>query len=236
MNTSGSGMEPLKRAAALAALEEVCDGMIVGLGTGSTAQFVIEELAGRLAGGLRVEAVATSLRTTAAATALGVRILDFSSVAAIDLCIDGVDEIDPGLRAIKGAGGAMLREKIVASAARRMIAVADSSKLVDRLGARAVPVEILPFARSFVELRLRELSGIPALRLAGADLPSRTDQANWVLDVRFATIGDPEALAIALDNCPGILGHGLFLDEIDAIYVAGEAGVSRLERPRTEPD
>jgi len=117
-----------KRAAAEAAVTEIADGMILGLGTGSTAAHAIAALSVRVGAGLRVDTVATSLRTADAARAAGVRVLDFSDVAAIDLCIDGVDEIDPALRAIKGAGGAMLREKIVASSAARMIAIADSSK------------------------------------------------------------------------------------------------------------
>ena len=232
---TGANAEELKRAASAAAIEEVRDGMIVGLGTGSTARYAIEALARRMANGLKVEAVATSLQTADLATGLGIRIRDFASKAAVDLGIDGVDEIDPALRAIKGAGGAMLREKIVASAATRMLAVADNSKLAAHLGNRPVPVEILPFARAYIERRLRELGAEPALRREPSGAPFVTDQANIVLDARFPSIDMPEALAAALDACPGILAHGLFLTEIDAIYVAGPEGVSRQERQVPEP-
>lgn len=229
------GIDDLKRAASAAAVGEVRDGMIVGLGTGSTARHAIEALARRIAEGLKVEAVATSLSTADIAAGLDIPVRDFASVAAVDLGIDGVDEIDPALRAIKGAGGAMLREKIVASAATRMLAVADNSKLTERLGGRPVPVEILPFAQAYIERRLREIGAEPALRRTLLGAPFVTDQANFVLDAQFSAIDDPEALAPALDACPGILAHGLFLTEIDAIYVAGPEGVSCVARGRTEP-
>lgn len=235
VGTAAIATDDLKRAASAAAIEEVRDGMIVGLGTGSTARYAVEALARRIAEGLKVEAVATSLNTADIAVALGIRVRDFASEATIDLGIDGVDEIDPALRAIKGAGGAMLREKIVASAATRMLAVADNSKLAERLGGRPVPVEILPFAQAYIERRLRALGAVPSLRRALSGAPYVTDQANFVLDARFPAIDDPAALATALDACPGILAHGLFLTEIDAIYLAGPQGISRLERERAEP-
>jgi len=219
-----------KRAAAEAAVTEIADGMILGLGTGSTAAHAIAALSVRVGAGLRVDTVATSLRTADAARAAGVRVLDFSDVAAIDLCIDGVDEIDPALRAIKGAGGAMLREKIVASSAARMIAIADSSKEVVQLGNRPVPVEILPFAQAFLERRIERLGGAPSLRKRANDEVFRTDQDNFVLDCAFGPIADPEALAASLSELPGLLGHGLFLREIDTIYLGTEAGVIRRDR------
>jgi len=223
-------IEQLKRAAAQAAVAEIQAGMIVGLGTGSTAAFAIEALAARVAEGLAVDAVATSLHTADAARASGIRIVDFAEVATIDLCIDGVDEIDPSLRAIKGAGGAMLREKIVAASAARMIAIADVSKEVPRLGARPVPVEFLAFAGAFIERRITELGGLPRFRRTGAGAPYATDQGNPVLDCAFGSIDDPNALDAALSGCPGILGHGLFLSEIDTVYVGTEQGVSRRDR------
>ncbi|MBB4097551.1 ribose 5-phosphate isomerase A [Sphingomonas kyeonggiensis] len=230
-----AGTDEMKCAASVAAVEEVRDGMIVGLGTGSTARHAIEAIARRIAEGLRIEPVATSHATADFAASLGIPVRDFASFAAIDLAIDGVDEIDPALRAIKGAGGAMLREKIVATAATRMLAVADSSKLAEQLGNRPVPIEILPFAQAFVEHRVRDLGGEPALRRTMAETPFVTDQANFVLDAHFASIEAPGALAAALDACPGILAHGLFLTEIDALYVAGHDGVSRRERQPREP-
>ena len=224
-----SASEQGKRAAAEAAVAEVEGGMLVGLGTGSTATFAIQALARRVAAGLAVRAVATSLATAEAAAAAGIAVLDFADIATVDLCIDGVDEIDPGLRAIKGAGGAMLREKIVATAATRMIAIADASKAVDRIGARPVPVEFLPFARSFVALRLADLGGTPVLRMAGTT-PYRTDQGHPVFDCAFASIDDPTGLAAALSCCPGVLAHGLFLTEIDSVYFGSETGATRRDR------
>jgi ribose 5-phosphate isomerase A len=216
-----------KRLAAEAAVAEVTDGMLVGLGTGSTAAFAIRALGRRIAEGLGVTAVATSLSTEAAARAAGIQVIDFAGIAAIDLAIDGVDEIDPRCFAIKGAGGAMLREKAVASAARRMVVIADGSKRVAAIGDAAVPVEVLPFARGFVVAALERLGASVAVREA------LTDNGNLVADCRFPTLGDPRTLAAAIEAIPGALGHGLFLDEIDAAYIAHDGVVTRVERART---
>ena len=228
-----------KRAAAYAAAEEVAGGMIVGLGTGSTAAFLIARLAERVRGGLRIVAVGTSLATELAAREVGITILPFDDLAEIDLAIDGVDEIDPQLRAIKGAGGAMLREKIVASAARRMIAIGDGSKRVARLGAAPVPLEVLPLARAFVARRVESLGGVATLRQRDGRA-YRTDQGNAVLDCRFEPElfqaplfqgdADPATLGTQLSQIPGVLGHGLFLDEIDSAYIAADGVVTRLDR------
>jgi ribose 5-phosphate isomerase A len=223
-------IEAQKRAAAFAAVAEVESGMLVGIGTGSTSAYAINALTDRIAQGLTIRAVATSARTAAAAEAAGIPINDFGDLAAVDLCIDGVDEIDPSLRAIKGAGGAMLREKVIASAAARMIAIADSTKPVARLGTKLLPIEVLSFARSFVQTRVGALGGVCELRCAGGRTPVQTDQGNLVLDCSFAPFPDPVALSIALDAIPGVIGHGLFLDQIDAIYVGEVRGVRLLER------
>ncbi len=220
----------LKRAAAEAAVVEIADGMLVGLGTGSTVAFAIEALATRCRAGLRIEAVATSLRTEEAARAAGIPLTDFASLGAVDLAIDGVDEIDGAFRAIKGAGGAMLREKIVAASATRMIAIADASKRVERLGAARLPVEILSFARSFVAHAIRGLGGEAVLRPAGNGAPYRTDQDNIVFDCAFAGIDDPAGLAARISAIPGVLGHGLFVEEIDALYLGTAAGVVKSDR------
>jgi ribose 5-phosphate isomerase A len=213
-----------KRLAAEAAVAEVTDGMLVGLGTGSTAAFAIAALGRRVAAGLRITAVATSLATEAAAGAAGIAVIDFSTVATIDLAIDGTDEIDTRFFAIKGAGGAMLREKAVASAARRMVVIADGSKRVAAIGRAAVPVEILPFARGFVVAALERLGATVTVR-------SRpTDNANLIVDCHFPTPDDPRTLAAKIDAIPGALGHGLFLDEIDAAYIAHDGVVTRVER------
>ena len=216
-----------KRLAAEAAVAEVADGMRVGLGTGSTAAFAVAALARRVREGLRIEAVATSAATAAAALAGGVAVRDFADYAALDLAIDGADEIDDALYAIKGAGGAMLREKCVAAAAARFVVIADGSKRVARIGAAAVPVEVLPFARAFVVRRLEALGAHVTIR------PDyRTDNGNLVADCRFADLADPRALADAIAAVPGALGHGLFLDEVDAAIVAADGIVTRLERAR----
>lgn len=218
-----------KRAAAYAAVAEIEDGMLVGLGTGTTAGFALAALGGRLAAGLRVTIVATSLATGRAARAAGVAVLPFDEFARLDLAIDGADELDPQLRAIKGKGGAMLREKIVASAAERMIVIVDAGKEVPRLGRSALPVEVLPFAAGFVADRIERLGATVSIRMTG-DASYRTDQDNLVLDCRFGSIGDPRALASALSAIPGMLGHGLFLDEIDAAFVGRSDGVIQLSR------
>jgi ribose 5-phosphate isomerase A len=224
-----SDVEPFKRAAALAAVAEVEEGMIVGLGTGTTAAFAIAALADRVAGGLRITTVATSLATARMAEALGLEPVSFEDLGQVDIAIDGADEIDEALRAIKGGGGAMLREKIVATASRRMIAIVDGSKQVTRLGAHPLPVEVLPFAAGFVTRRIGELGAKVSRRMAGGGL-YRTDQDNLVLDCRFGAIDQPEALATALSAIPGVLGHGLFLNEIDAAYVGRADGTLYLTR------
>lgn len=219
-----------KRGAANAAVDEIADGMLVGLGTGSTAAFAIHRLGERVRAGLRVRAVATSLRSAEQARALGIEMLDFADVAATDLAIDGTDEIDGRLYAIKGAGGAMLREKIVAESAARMIVIADGSKRVAAIGAAKLPVEVLPFARSFVAGRLADLGATITLR-GGDATPFRTDQDNLVLDCHFATLGDPRALDAALAAIPGVLAHGLFLREIDSAIICQQGQVTRIDRP-----
>ncbi|WP_298674848.1 ribose-5-phosphate isomerase RpiA [uncultured Sphingomonas sp.] len=214
-----------KRLAAEAAVAEVMDDMLVGLGTGSTTAHAIAALARRVRAGLRVQTVATSDATAAAARAAGIVVRDFSEIAMLDLTIDGADEIDARLFAIKGAGGAMLREKTVAAASRRMVVIADGSKRVAAIGAAKLPVEVLPFARAFVVAALERLAAMVTVR---ADY--RTDNGNIIADCRFPAMSDPRALAARIAAIPGALGHGLFLDEVDAAYIAADGVVTRLER------
>lgn len=219
-----------KKAAALAAADEVKDGMLVGLGTGSTAVFLIDELGRRFAAGLHFQAVATSIASERQAKNLGIPVLPFSEVAQIDVAIDGADEVDPQLRAIKGAGGAMLREKCVAASSKRMVVIVDSSKQVSHLGATMpVPCETLPFARAFVERSLAALGGKPVLRMK-SDAPYRTDQDNLIFDCHFGLIGDPAALAASLSSIPGLLGHGLFVSEIAGLYCAKDGSATFTRR------
>jgi ribose 5-phosphate isomerase A len=220
-----------KRIAAEAALRELADGMAVGLGTGSTAAFAIAAIGRRRAAEWpRATFYATSRRTLLMARDAGVPIARFDRIAELDLAIDGVDEVDPELRAIKGAGGAMLREKIIAQAARRMVVIADGGKRVAALGKAPVPVEVLPFAQAFVAAAVVRLGAEPALRMAESGRAYRTEQGNLVLDCRFAAIAEPAALAAALAAIPGMLGHGLFLDEVDVAYIAERGVVTRLAR------
>ena len=220
-----------KRTAALAAVAEVQDGMLVGLGTGSTAYWAIAAIGERVAAGASIRAVATSLASATQARDLGIPLLDMADVACVDLTIDGADEIDRRCFAIKGAGGAMTREKIVATTSRRMVVIADSAKQVERIGAAAVPVEVLSFARAFVASRLTALGGTAQLRIKDG-AAYLTDGGNLVFDTRFASMGDPVALAAALDRLPGVVGHGLFLTEVDAAYIARNGVVTKLERDR----
>ena len=220
-----------KRAAALAAVAEVQDGMLVGLGTGSTAYWAIAAIGERVAAGATIRAVATSLASATQARGLGIPLLDMAEVASVDLTIDGADEIDHRCFAIKGAGGAMTREKIVATASRRMVVIADSAKQVERIGAAALPVEVLPFARAFVASRLVALGATAELRVRD-DAAYLTDGGNLVLDARFESMGDPVPLAAALDRLPGVVGHGLFLSEVDAAYIGRNGVVTKLERDR----
>lgn len=214
-----------KKAAAVAAVAEVRDGMLVGLGTGSTAAFAIRALGERVADGLDIRAVVTSDASGKLARDVGIEVLDFADVAAVDLTIDGADEIDSRCFAIKGAGGAMLREKIVAASSARMIVIADGTKRVARIGAAKLPVEVLPFAAAYVMRVLDEIGAAPVIRGN-----YRTDQGNLVVDCHFGVLDDPATMAATLSAIPGILGHGLFLDEVDAAYIATNGVVTRLER------
>ena len=214
-----------KKAAAVAAVAEVREGMLVGLGTGSTAAFAIRALGERVAEGLAIRAVVTSDASGKLARELGIEVLDFAAIAHVDLTIDGADEIDSRCFAIKGAGGAMLREKIVAASSARMIVIADGSKRVERIGAAKLPVEVLPFAIAYVMRVLTDMGAAPTIRDN-----YRTDQGNLVVDCHFRALEDPRATAATLSAIPGILGHGLFLDEVDAAYIATNGIVTRLER------
>jgi ribose 5-phosphate isomerase A len=217
-----------KRLAAEAALAEVRAGMMVGLGTGSTAAHMIRGLGRMVADGLNIDAVATSVASAELARGLSIRVHDFAGVGRVDLTIDGADEIDERLLVVKGAGGAMLREKCVAAASDRMVVIADGAKRVAAIGAARVPVEVLPFAQSYVTRVLAERSD-PALRMAGAE-PYRTDQGMLVVDCLFGDLSDPHGVAAWLQAIPGVLGHGLFLSEVHAAYLATDGVVTKLER------
>jgi ribose 5-phosphate isomerase A len=215
-------MHPRDRAAA-AAVAHVEDGMIVGLGSGDTAARAI-----RLLGGRRITGVATSEKSAALARSLGLDVRAPDDVATIDLTLDGADEIDPALRLIKGGGGAHTREKLVARASKQMIVVADEAKRVARLGEHMpLPVEILPFAQRWTLAALAAL-GLPPRVRAGFV----TDNGNLVADCALGPVADLAALAAAVKALPGVVDHGLFLDEATLAYVGRADGVDRLTRPR----
>jgi ribose 5-phosphate isomerase A len=199
---------------ALAAADLVQPGMIVGLGTGSTASAVVDELGRRVAAGLTMTGVATSDRTADQARALGIPLSTLDEVAALDLGLDGADEIDPALNAVKGRGGALLMEKLVALSCAQFVLVASSEKSVDQLGVRLpLPIEIVRFGWKHTASRLESLGLAPQLRLASAagDPPYITDQGNYILDCGPAPIASPGELAAAIKATAGVVEHGLFV-------------------------
>jgi ribose 5-phosphate isomerase A len=222
--------ETEKAAAAEAAVAAIADGMLVGLGSGSTAAHAVRAVGRRVADGLRIECVATSRATETLARSVGLAIRPFDGIARLDLTIDGADEIDPALRAIKGGGGALLREKVVAAASDRVAIVVDSSKLVARLGAFPVPIEVLPFASAWVMRALGDLGGTVTRRQAADGTTFRTDQGNVIFDTAFGPIEDAVALGAHLARVPGIVEHGLFLDEIDTVFIGRTGGVEVRRR------
>jgi ribose 5-phosphate isomerase A len=227
--------DALKRAAAEAAVALVEDGMVVGLGTGSTAAFAVDALAERHRQGLRFVAIPTSERTAAQATAAGIPLTSFAEHRYIDLTIDGADEVERStLNLIKGLGGALLREKIVAAASHRLVIIVDGAKLVDRLGMRVpVPVEIVAFGLEATQAALEALGARAQLRLSSAGEPFVTDSGNRILDCRFDVIADPARLEERIGRVVGVVESGLFISRADAVFVADAAGVHRLDSPRT---
>ena len=222
-----------KRAAAEASLKYVKDGMVLGLGTGSTARYVLEGLARRIADeGLLVSGVPTSLATAEAAKFLRIPLTSLEEHPVLDLAIDGADEVDPRLDLIKGLGGALFREKIVAAAAKKFIVVVDASKLVPRLGTKSpVPVEVHQFGWRATAARLAALGAKVELRKRDGEV-FHTDNDNHILDARFGPIRSPAKLAAGLDAIPGVVGHGLFLSMTDLVLAASEDGVRTLRPTR----
>ena len=221
MATVHAEVESHKRSAAQRAVELVRPGMIVGLGTGSTARYFIDGLGRKVADGLNVLAVATSDESGRLAKAAGIAIAD-RIAGELDLAVDGADEIDPAINCIKGRGGALLREKIVAHASRRFVLVADESKLVGRLGRGPVPVEILPFLWEATSRSIESLGGRPELRLAAGE-PYRTDNGNLVLDTSFGIVD--AGLGLALRGIPGVIEHGLFFGLARAAIIGSASGI-----------
>jgi ribose 5-phosphate isomerase A len=221
----------LKRAAAEAAVELVQDGMVVGLGTGSTAAFAIDALAVRHRLGLRFLGIPTSERTAAQAKAAGIPLTSFAEHRQIDLTIDGADEVERGtLNLIKGLGGALLREKIVAAASRRLAIIVDGTKLVDRLGTHTpVPVEVVAFGLEATRTALEVLGASAQLRLLPAGDPFITDNGNRILDCSFGPIAEPARLEKRIRRVIGAVESGLFISRADPVFVADADGVHRLD-------
>jgi len=219
-----------KQLAAERALDDVKPGMRLGLGTGSTARRFVAALGARVAAGLEVTVVATSCETREQAQALGIPLVGVDDVDALDLYVDGADEVDPTLRLVKGGGGALLHEKIVASLARRFLVIVDASKLVPVLGAFPLPVEVVRFGWPAVARRIVALGGQPTLRRGPGGEAFVTEEQHHILDCRFGQIAGPEALARALDATVGVVEHGLFLDMADRVIIGGTQGVRELFR------
>ncbi|HET9902358.1 MAG TPA: ribose-5-phosphate isomerase RpiA [Xanthobacteraceae bacterium] len=227
-----------KRAAALAALDFVEPGMRLGLGTGSTAAHFVAALGDRVRQGLAVIGVPTSEATRAQAEALGIPLTTLDETPELDLTVDGADEIAPDLSLIKGGGGALLREKIVAAASRKMIVIADESKLVPCLGRFPLPVEVVRFGLGATRRAVEAAAGAPGacrLRTGRDGHAFVTDSGHLILDAQLACIDDPAGLAARLHEIPGVAGHGLFIKMADLAIVAGSQGVRTIERPRPQP-
>lgn len=217
-----------KRMAARRALEFVEDGMSLGLGSGTTSAIFIEELGERVKQGLRVRGIATSVASQQLAESLSIPITNFEECPVLDLAIDGADEVGPGLALIKGGGGALLREKIVESAARRFIVVADASKLVNTLGRFPLPVEVVQIALPIVQRKLETLGLNPKLRHHPDGSLYLTDENNVILDCACGSIPDPAKTAAEIRAAVGVVEHGLFLNMASLALIAGEDGVREV--------
>ena len=223
--------EELKKQAAQRAVEFVRDGQIVGLGTGSTTKFAIEGLGERVKQGLKITGVPTSLGSERMAKELGIPLVDLNEVTRIDIDIDGADETDGDFNMIKGGGGALTREKLVALAAERVIIIVDESKLVERLGhSWPVPVEVLPFAWNMSARLLTELGSTPRLREKDGNV-FVTDNGNYILDCAFGLIADAPALEKKIKQLPGVVEVGLFIGLCHTLVIANDNEVRVEERP-----
>ncbi|MES0879341.1 ribose-5-phosphate isomerase RpiA [Roseibium sp. SCP14] len=225
--------DQFKKEAAERAADDVSSGMRLGIGTGSTAEFFVHALANRVKDGLDVIGVPTSERTRELATELGIRLTTLDELPKLDLTIDGADELDSSLALIKGGGGALLREKIVACASERMIVIADGSKEVATLGRFPLPIEVNPFGLEATRLAildvLSELSLPQKLVLrGGAEAPFVTDGGHYILDAHLEAIADVKTLGSRLVAIPGVVEHGLFIEIATKAYVAGADGVKTV--------
>ncbi|MFC3884646.1 ribose-5-phosphate isomerase RpiA [Bacillus songklensis] len=203
------------------AAEFVKDGMVVGLGTGSTVYYTLKKLGRLVKEGLSIQGIPTSVQTEKLAKEFGIPLANFGEIEQIDVAIDGADEVDPNLNLTKGGGGALLREKIIANAAKQFIVVADSSKLVEKLGTFLLPVEVVPFGFSMTERYIRELGCSLEIRLKEGK-PFVTDNGNYIFDCNFPDIPYPETLERKLNSIPGVVENGLFVGMTDMLVTLDE--------------
>lgn len=220
----------LKAQVGAEAVKYIQDGMIVGLGTGSTVRYMVDALGKRVHDeGLNIVGVTTSTRTTKQAESLGITIKDIDDVDHIDLCIDGADQVDDDFNGIKGGGGALLWEKIVNNASVKKIWIVDQSKLCHRIGAFGVPVEVIPFGAQQVFNRFAKKGYHPQWRLNDDGSKYRTDEKNFIIDLKVGEIADPHALAEDLIHTVGVVEHGLFLNRVDKVIVGRDNGSEVLD-------
>lgn len=222
----------LKQLVGIKAAEFVEDGMIVGLGTGSTAYYMVEEIGRRMREeGLKITGVTTSSGTKAQAESLGIPLKSIDEVPVVDLTIDGADEISADFQGIKGGGAALLFEKIVASYSKQTIWIVDGSKMVDQLGRFPLPVEVIPYGSQQLMRLFKEKNYQPVLRQTETGETVVTDSGHYIIDLHLERIEDPEKLATYLDQLVGVVEHGLFLNMVSKVVVASENGVSVLYTP-----
>jgi ribose 5-phosphate isomerase A len=219
-----------KEAAARASLRFVRDGQVVGLGTGSTAAYFIKLLGEQVKKGLRIRGIPTSVRSRELALSLGIPLTTLDECQEIAVTVDGADEVDPQLRLIKGGGGALLREKIVASATKELVIVADASKQVPQLGRFPLPVEVIRFAQALVEKRIAAMGADVRLRVDADGQPYVTDENNYILDCRFGEIRNADGLAQELNAMPGVVEHGLFIGMASVVLFARGSEIVELRR------
>lgn len=214
-------MKNEKQIAGEKAAEFVKDGMVVGLGTGSTVLYTIKKIGERVKDGLSITAVATSIQTEQLAKECGIPLVNLADIDVIDVAIDGADEVDAAFNLIKGGGGALLREKIIASSAQEFIIVADSSKMVKQLGRFPIPVEVEMFGYPLTGKKIQSIGGVPKLRM-NEGKPFVTDNGNYIFDCEFAAILSPEKLELNLNLIPGVVENGLFIDLVDLLITVDQ--------------
>jgi ribose 5-phosphate isomerase A len=220
-----------KQAVARAGLNFIQDGQIVGLGSGSTSAFFIQFLGERVRAGLQIRCIPTSMRAQQLAEKYGIRLATLDGIRTIDVDVDGADEFDPQLQLIKGGGGALLREKIVASVSKQFVVLADSSKQVPCLGNFPLPIEVIPFAETVLTQRISAFGATVMLRRAQDGVAYKTDEGHHILDCHFGKIPDPGSLAQTLSGMPGVVEHGLFIKMASVVLLAKDDRVLELQPP-----